>query len=375
MTTKTRTAAKTPVTKAAAAPARGRTKVADAVEQAVSTQSKETVMTVTVCRHGEEGETRQETLDVHVFQTAPAYVKVKHGTTRQPVQYEGLRVDVEISRPCYVEEIDEVLAEISAQAYNKVCDEIELLLGAAPEGELPAEQEEEEEEEGKYSAEDLAEMDLKGLKAVMKECGLTAPRGKASDEDAILAILMEHLGLEFSEEGTEEEGEEGVTYDEVANMDDAELLAFAKEQGVKIPRGKDKDLDFVFTAVCEHLGLEPAEEGEAEDGADEGDEPYTVEELEAMSDDELLEVADANGIEIPDDILDDGQAILDAVCAGLGLVEEEEITADMVNAMTIEELNDLVADFEGSETPIKLGARDSKNLALYRKAVIKSLNL
>lgn len=384
MTTRTRTPAKAPAA-AATAPAatgRNRSKVADAVKEVVhgaedSTQvQKETILSVTVTRKNEDSTTREEVLDVRTFVTAPAYVKVKHGATRQPVQYEGVRVDVEISRPCYVEEIDAVLAELADTAANKVYDELEALMGGEiVHAEAGAEQEEEQLEPAPYTADELASMDLKGLKAVLKEQKLKAPAGKANDDQAIFDLLLNHFGLELEPDGEQEGADEpDVTYEEVAAFSDEELVAFAKANEVTIPRGKAKDMDFIFNAVCEMFALNPEGEGTEDGAAPEGEDPYTFEELQDMTDEQLLDVADANGIDVDEN--EDPDATFYKICEALGVeVPAEEVTAEAVNAMSIEELDDLVADFADTETPITVSARESKNLALYRKAAIKSLGL
>lgn len=377
-TTRSRTPAKAPAAAAAAPATRGarspaataRSTTAAAVAEALGT-NKETKLTVTVTRRNEDATVREEVVEVNNFLTHPAYVKVKHGATRQVVQYEGIRVDVEISRPCYVEEIDDVLAEISEMAANKVYDELEQLMsGEIVQGgeATPQPEPEPELEEAPYTYEELGEMDLKALKAVLKEQGLKAPTGKASDADAIFEHLINHFGLEAGEPDAEGEDAGDITYAEVSQLGDEELVQFAADNGVTIPRNKKTDMDFIFNAVCEAFGLSADSE--------EGNDPYTYEELEAMTDEQILDVADANGIEIDESLLDSADEVFFTVCEALGVeIPEEAVTAEQVNAMELDELEQLVADFAETDTPITVSSRESKNVALFRKAAIKSLGL
>ena len=71
-----------------------------------------TVLKVMSCGFGVEKED-QRVLDVRKFETEPAYVRVNAGVTKNMGNYESLRLDVSISMPCYVEEIDEVQAIVA----------------------------------------------------------------------------------------------------------------------------------------------------------------------------------------------------------------------------------------------------------------------
>ena len=364
----------------AAAPSTTPTKVAEAV--------KEAMLTVTVTRHDGETTTREEQLEVHNYQTAPAYVKVKHGATRQPIQYEGIRVDVEISRPCYTEEIPDVLKEVAALAYNTVYDELEALMGGSIEPAAGTDDDQQQEEQAQeaeydgYTYDELANMDLAQLKAAVKaEPEIKVPRGKANDEDTLFNLLVTFYELEAPEE--EEEQEDGVTYEEVANYSDDELVAFAKENKVTIPRNKSTDMDFIFDAVVKQLGLEPTEGTEGEDDGSDLDsgeqdgEPYTYDELFEKSDEELIELAEIENISIDADVLEDSEALFAFICEALGveIPEGDVITAEGINGMELADLNALVEEFKDSETPITVSAREAKSVALFRKAAIKSLGL
>lgn len=55
----------------------------------------------------EDSEEREQ-IEVSRFATEPAYVGVAIGTTMNMGNYESLRMEVRITLPCYVEEIDEI---------------------------------------------------------------------------------------------------------------------------------------------------------------------------------------------------------------------------------------------------------------------------
>lgn len=67
--------------------------------------SAEARLTVTTTALGEEKQT-QDTIQVSRFMTEPAYVRASAGVTRNMGNYQSLRVDVSLTVPCYVEEID-----------------------------------------------------------------------------------------------------------------------------------------------------------------------------------------------------------------------------------------------------------------------------
>lgn len=57
----------------------------------------------------ENEDRRNLDLEVRTFATEPAYVRVSSGMTQNMGNYESLRVDVAVTLPCYVEEIDDAL--------------------------------------------------------------------------------------------------------------------------------------------------------------------------------------------------------------------------------------------------------------------------
>lgn len=73
--------------------------------------------------------------------------------------------------------------------------------------------------------------------------------------------------IELADEAVESEAEEAdaVTYDELAELDKAGLLAFAKDNDVKLTVAQKKTEDSLRAALAEHFGVEAEEEEEAEE--------------------------------------------------------------------------------------------------------------
>lgn len=76
-------------------------------------------------------------LEVQQFEVAPAYVKVRAGTTRSlgAGTFESWRCDVEIMVPCYREEIPETFAVVAAQVADLLGSEEDAYFGAPAEPE------------------------------------------------------------------------------------------------------------------------------------------------------------------------------------------------------------------------------------------------
>lgn len=72
----------------------------------------DSVLTVTGSLYGSELSDRK-VISTHEFATNPAYVRVSSGITKNMGDYESLRVDVSLSVPCYVEEIDTVVPAVA----------------------------------------------------------------------------------------------------------------------------------------------------------------------------------------------------------------------------------------------------------------------
>jgi len=73
---------------------------------------------VTRTKVGQEEDERQrevvrdEQIAVRVFQTNPAEVSIKYGRTVQLREFESFRVDIMVSCPCYVEEVEDVYGQL-----------------------------------------------------------------------------------------------------------------------------------------------------------------------------------------------------------------------------------------------------------------------
>lgn len=63
-------------------------------------------------------------LEVVVFETEPAYVRVNGGYTDNLGDFRSLRIDVSISVPCYQELVTETFEEIAAQVNDLLIGEV-----------------------------------------------------------------------------------------------------------------------------------------------------------------------------------------------------------------------------------------------------------
>jgi len=68
-------------------------------------------------------ESDSKSIKVHKFQTTPAMVTVRYGLTLNLGNYESARVDVEVSVPCYKEEIDDAYVFVEKFVEDKVISE------------------------------------------------------------------------------------------------------------------------------------------------------------------------------------------------------------------------------------------------------------
>jgi hypothetical protein len=78
---------------------------------------------VTASLYGQEKQT--EEIYVQRFEVDPAYVRVNAGVTRNLGNYESLRLDVSITVPCYVEQIQETFDAVSTRVAALLESEIE----------------------------------------------------------------------------------------------------------------------------------------------------------------------------------------------------------------------------------------------------------
>jgi len=86
--------------------------------------SGKTTKTVTTKAYGKE-EADTETIEVQQFDVEPAYVNVRAGVTKNLGEYESLRVDVSLTVPCYMEQIDEVFDAVADNVCGMLDDEVE----------------------------------------------------------------------------------------------------------------------------------------------------------------------------------------------------------------------------------------------------------
>jgi hypothetical protein len=71
----------------------------------------------------ERSETSDDTLTVHKFITEPASVRVGMGMTISLGNYESVRIDVNLSVPCYKEEVNDAYAYASEWVQAKTLAE------------------------------------------------------------------------------------------------------------------------------------------------------------------------------------------------------------------------------------------------------------
>lgn len=77
---------------------------------------------IMVSRHFPRGEETMEftDLEVQTFEVEPAHVQAKYGLTINMKNYESARVDVSVTLPCYVEEVDPAFKKAFAIAEKYV---------------------------------------------------------------------------------------------------------------------------------------------------------------------------------------------------------------------------------------------------------------
>lgn len=112
------------------------------------------------------------------------------------------------------------------------------------------EEDDEEGEEESYSEADLKVMSLSELKALAEEYDIEGVKGKAN---LVTAILEAQGGDEEEEEEEDDEEEEEIDEETLQAMSLPKLKAFAKENGVTIPRGIKQDalVDLILDELAE----------------------------------------------------------------------------------------------------------------------------
>lgn len=91
-------------------------------------KTEEAVLVVTASGVGIEEEKRKS-IEVRKFETDPAYVRVNAGVTKNLGNYESLRVDVSLTVPCYVEEMEKVQKRTATLVADMLDEEVEQYLG------------------------------------------------------------------------------------------------------------------------------------------------------------------------------------------------------------------------------------------------------
>lgn len=70
-------------------------------------------------------EEKRKIISVERFVTDPAFIRVSAGVTKNLDNYEFLRVDIAVTVPCYVEEIDKVQPRVANMVAGMLDEEVE----------------------------------------------------------------------------------------------------------------------------------------------------------------------------------------------------------------------------------------------------------
>ena len=102
--------------------ARTRTRAASAP----STEEVRLTVLKSISLSGEKtsDERSDEVIQVRKFETAPAYVRVSAGATKNLGDYESLRIDVAVEVPCYYEEVDAVIDDVAQYVSSRLESEV-----------------------------------------------------------------------------------------------------------------------------------------------------------------------------------------------------------------------------------------------------------
>jgi acyl carrier protein len=174
----------------------------------------------------------------------------------------------------YAKENDIEIPKKDAKKADKVREIIEEAIGDV---------DDDEEDDGEI---DLDGMSLKDMLALAKENEIKISKKDAKDEDKVREILTEAL-VDDDEDDSEEDDDDSDDEDDDVDLDSMslkELLAYAKENEIEIPKKDAKKADKVRELI--EAAMEEDEEGDEDDDS-EDDEV----DLEAMSIDELLALA------------------------------------------------------------------------------------
>ena len=135
--------------------------------------------------------------------------------------------------------------ELSKKDMKKESKVREAIKAAMEESEDEEEEQEDGEEDSDDDEVDLESMSLKELLDLAEEKEISIPKKHKKDEDKVREIISEALN-----EDEPEDDEEEVDLDE---MDEEELLAFAKEQGIKLTSKQKKSEKTIRKAIQEAM--------------------------------------------------------------------------------------------------------------------------
>lgn len=88
-------------------------------EEYKAPKGKKTVSRIVFGKETEE----TEEIDVGIFETIPANVSVKAGATVNLHDYNSGRIDVMLSMPCYIEDIDETFINVKEWVDTRIGEE------------------------------------------------------------------------------------------------------------------------------------------------------------------------------------------------------------------------------------------------------------
>lgn len=94
-----------------------------------ATIAEEEVLHVTASGVGID-EDKRKVISVRKFVTDPAFVRVSAGVTKTTAPFEYLRIDVAVTVPCYVEEVDKVFARTEEKVAEFLDAAIENYMGS-----------------------------------------------------------------------------------------------------------------------------------------------------------------------------------------------------------------------------------------------------
>jgi hypothetical protein len=158
---------------------------------------------------------------------------------RETVAGMGIKDLRELAKSLGIEEtkkadILEALEEFYEDEEEDEDDEVEDVEDEEDEDEDEAD--EEEDEEGEYDRDELAELDLKELRALAKQEGHSASEYRGMDQDALIDLILGEEAEEEEEDEEDDEDEEVLDEDALNEMSEKELLALAKELGLTVPK-------------------------------------------------------------------------------------------------------------------------------------------